>query len=196
MELSPGVYIAPQIQHCYHSLISTQLDYHTVETMPPKRASYDAAFKLKVKQKANDFGSNRRAAEYFGVNEKQVREWRKSGDKLRKVQKTAKRLEGAGRPVACKQLDEKLIAWLKDSRVEGHAISGMALQLEERRITDGVAFKASNGWLSSFKARHGLSTRQGTSIGQKLPKDASEKLERVKCTPHTQIRTSRYLQYG
>ena len=145
--------------------------------MPPKRANYDADFKMKVVEKAKELGNNRKAAEHFGVNEKQVREWRKSGDKLRTVKKTAKRLNGAGRPVICKQLDGKLIAWLKDSRTEGHAISGKALQLQARRIDESATFKASNGWLASFKARHGLSTRQGTSIGQKLPKDAEEKLE-------------------
>jgi len=31
--------------------------------------------------------------------------------------------------------------------------------------------------LANFKARHGLSTRQGASIGQKLPKDADQKLD-------------------
>ena len=67
--------------------------------MSRKRASYDGSFKLKVVQKADEFGSNRKTAEYFGVNEKQVREWRKSSDKLRKCPKTAKRLEGGGRTV-------------------------------------------------------------------------------------------------
>ena len=108
--------------------------------MPPKRASYDAAFKLRVVDKANELGSNRKAAEHFGVNEKQVRYWRKSGDKLRTVKKTARRLEGAGRQVTCKQLDGKLIAWLKESWAEGYAISGKALQLEARRIDETATF--------------------------------------------------------
>jgi len=77
------------------------------------------------------------------------------------VKKTVTRLEGAGRQVTCKQLDGKLIAWLKDSWTEGHAISGKALQLETRRIDVTATFKASNGWLASFKARHGLPTGKG-----------------------------------
>jgi len=67
--------------------------------MPPKRASYDATFKLRMVAKANDLGSNRKAAEHFGVREKQVCEWRKSVDKLRTVKKRAKGLEGTRRPV-------------------------------------------------------------------------------------------------
>lgn len=58
--------------------------------MPPKRARYDATFMLRVVAKANDLGSNRKAAEHLGVHEKQVREWRKSGDKLQTVKKSAK----------------------------------------------------------------------------------------------------------
>ena len=38
---------------------------------------------------------------------------------------------------------------------------------------------ASNGWLVSFKAHHGLSTRQGTSFGQKLAKDGNQKLDSI-----------------
>ena len=160
--------------------------------MSRKRASYDASFKLKVVQKADEFGSNRKTAEYFGVNEKQVREWRKSSDKLRKCPKTAKRLEGGGRTVEDKEFDDKMMTWVKDSRAEGHAISGTSLQLEARRLTEDVAFKASNGWLSSFKARHGLSTRQGTSIGQKLPKDSDEKLDRFHKFVIDARRTNKY----
>ena len=42
-------------------------------------------------------------------------------------------------------------------------------------LSTDPGFKASNGWLNKFKAGHGLSTRQATSISRKLPKDAEEK---------------------
>lgn len=117
--------------------------------MPCKRASYDASFKLKVIQKADDLGSNQKSAEYSVLTKKQVREWRKSCDQFSKVKKTTKRLEGAGRLVTSKNLDDKLLTWLHNARAEGHAISGTALQLQARRMTNNAAFKASNGWLTN-----------------------------------------------
>ena len=142
-----------------------------------KRTSYDAAFKLKVITKAVEMGSNRKAADFYGVNEKLIRGWRKVEDQLRGVQKTAKRCSGAGRPVKDTALDTQLVAWVKVIRSEGHAVSGPMLQLQAGGLSTG-SFKASNGWLTSFKKRHALSTRQGTSIGQKLPKDSEEKVTR------------------
>ena len=57
----------------------------------------------------------------------------------------------------------------------------LALQLETRRLDVTAIFKRRTG-LASFKARHGLATRQGTSNGQKLPKDADQKLDILQST--------------
>ena len=72
-------------------------------------------------------------------------------------------------PSLAKQLDRRLIAWLKESRTEGHAVNGKALQLNAQHIDKTATFKAS---------RHATnSTRQETSFGQKQPKDADQKLD-------------------
>ncbi len=44
--------------------------------MATKRASYTVSFKLKVVEDAENKKSNRAAAMEYGVNEKQVRDWR------------------------------------------------------------------------------------------------------------------------
>ena len=113
---------------------------------------------------------------FNGINEKQVRTWRKSKEELSNTKKTAKRFKGAGGKVKDPVLDQELINWVRENRKEGHAISGKDLTVEARRRSTNPDFKASAGWLTSFKIRHTLSTRQRTSIGQKLPADYEEKL--------------------
>lgn len=90
--------------------------------------------------------------------------------------KSAQRLPGAGRKVADKNFDDAIMQWLKDARKEGIAVSGERLRQEAKRKAEDHDFRASNGWLRSFKRRHTISTRMGTSIGQKLPPGHEEKL--------------------
>ena len=105
-----------------------------------------------------------------------MRTWRKSKEELSNQNRSAKRFKGAGRPVTDEKLDKNLITWVRESRKEGLAVSGKDVIIEARRQSTNPEFKASPGWLSRFKTRHTLSTRQRTSIGQKLPKDFETKL--------------------
>ena len=141
-----------------------------------KRSSYDAAFKLKVVLHAKESGSNRQIADHFGINEKQVRTWRKSKEELSNQNRSAKRFKGAGRAVTDEKLDKNLITWVWESRKEGLAGSGKDVTIEAHRQSTNPEFKASPGWLSRFKTRHTISTRQCTSIGQKLPKNFETEL--------------------
>nr|XP_002730631.1 PREDICTED: pogo transposable element with KRAB domain-like [Saccoglossus kowalevskii] len=90
--------------------------------------------------------------------------------------RSAKRLDGGGRKVRSTTLDDNLMQWFDGHRKNGNAISGRQLQMQARRIATETTFKASDGWLHSFKKRHTLSTRVRTSIGQKLPPDYEEKI--------------------
>ena len=58
-----------------------------------QRASYDAEFKLDVVKRAK-VSNNTQAAEHFGVNEKQVRNWRKQEEQLSKMAKKKKANRG------------------------------------------------------------------------------------------------------
>ncbi|XP_061435714.1 zinc finger protein 358-like isoform X2 [Lethenteron reissneri] len=74
--------------------------------MPPKRKSYTAAFKLQVCKFAEDEG-NRAAGKAFSVDEKSVREWRKSIAELKAMhpRKRARRGPKAKWP----QLEDNLV---------------------------------------------------------------------------------------
>ncbi|XP_070545816.1 uncharacterized protein [Ptychodera flava] len=136
-------------------------------SQPSHRWSYDTAFKLEVVSKALEWKSNRKTAKHFGINEKQVRQWIKAKDQLYTSSREAKRLPGAGRKVSNQALDNSLVQWLDDHRKKGNAVTGRQLQLQARRLGFQSDFKASAGWLRSFKQRHSIPTRSRT--GQKLP---------------------------
>lgn len=148
----------------------------TAERRTARRMSYDASFKLKVVQRALEMKNNRQTADHFGVSEKQVRDWIKIREKLASGSKNSKRLTGGGRKSENPVLEDSLVEWLTEQRKSGIAISGKMIKLESLRESSNPDFKASDGWLQKFKRRFGLSTRQRTSIGQKLPDDSKEKL--------------------
>nr|XP_006817663.1 PREDICTED: pogo transposable element with KRAB domain-like [Saccoglossus kowalevskii] len=139
-----------------------------------RRAAYDVSFKLKVISTAIEWGNNRKTADHYGLNEKQVREWLKKKDQLGVTAKSSKRLAGGGRQVKDKDADNSLMSWFESQRTNGNGVTGKQLQRQALRVSTSANFKASDGWLRSFKHRHSLSTHQRTSIGQKLPPDFEE----------------------
>ena len=129
--------------------------------------TYDSSFKLKAIEKAKELGSNHNAADFFGVTEKMIRDWRKKEGQLKTVKKTDKRLKGCGRSIRDRGSDDRIMQWLSDARDEGHPVTGVMLQLQ------CVIWP---WWLEKLKKWHVLSTWRGTSIGQKMAKNAEEKV--------------------
>lgn len=80
----------------------------------PKRHSYTADFKLSVVQRAEDLGSNRKAAEEFGVNEKSVREWKMKKTELANM--NPKKRARRGRRMRWPYLEEDLKKWVVERR--------------------------------------------------------------------------------
>ena len=91
-------------------------------------------------------------------------------------------------------METDMMKWIKDCCKQGFAVTGAVVQSQARRIADSPIFKASAGWSRSFKVSHCLSTRQGTSIGQKLPSRYKDKIcHQSKAT--TLLHTGKYLQH-
>ena len=128
------------------------------------RASYDTTFKLKVIEKAAELGSNRKAAAYFGIHEKQVRSWRSLSEELHKTQATTRRRHGAGRPFADSSLDDKLLALIREMQSTGGAIRWTVVKQRARELSKEPDFKASWGWLTAFKTRHGFTAAPGRAV--------------------------------
>ena len=77
-------------------------------------------------------------------------------------------------------LETEVLSWIQELRSRGVTISGECIKRHAREVytelhsDDDVEFKASNGCLSRFVARHGLSCRTVTLVGQKIPVNTQE----------------------
>lgn len=146
-----------------------------------KRTAYDAAFKLKVIERA-EASNNSVASREFNVHEKQVREWRKNKADLEVMPKSKKACRHG--TASFPALEEDLNSWILECRQNGYVVTRTAIRLraltmmkeEKYKTKDTPSFVASSGWCSRFMNRFGLCLRQRTKIAQKLPKDLDEKV--------------------
>ena len=97
------------------------------EIQNSKRKSYDAAFKLSVVSFAQQCG-NRSTGRRFGVNERQVRDWRKQQKQLESLKSKKKRLEGGGRKAAHPEMEEELLKWIEVLRAENLKVTRADIQ--------------------------------------------------------------------
>ena len=80
-------------------------------SLKKRRMSYTAAFKLKVIEYAEKNGGNRSSQQQFGVNEKQVREWRKKKAELESGSKSS-RSQRVGVKPYWPELEQKVHDWI------------------------------------------------------------------------------------
>ena len=59
------------------------------------------------------------------MNERQVRDWRKALDGLKKMDKTKKARRGAA--AQCPELEAALVEWVEDQRQNGYAVSRLGI---------------------------------------------------------------------
>ena len=93
--------------------------------------------------------------------------------------RTAKgRLFGGGRKLAyTNELDEKVLEWTLSQRDMHIPVTLEMLRMQALKVIRPLfpEFKASSGWITSFKRRHSLSVRCRTSLAQRLPADLQQK---------------------
>jgi hypothetical protein len=128
------------------------------------RRSYTALEKLSVAEYAQEHG-NRAAERMYGVNEMNVRRWRKNMDLL----KSMPSLKKADRGSVCKypEMETSLVAWITDCRERGDSIGTRDIRLAASEIArkdpNMSTFKASNGWATNFMRRNGIKTTRKRS---------------------------------
>src|SRR6218665_813150 len=141
------------------------------------RSAYAAGFKLRVVEYAEIHG-NSKAMRHFGVNEKLVRDWRKSKEKLADIPSTQLCLRGG--KSSFPELEVELNEWILSQRQEGYIITRESIRLRavELKETDKYkdlpgmdTFLASIGWVSRFMKRH--ASKQQTKIAQKSTSSGS-----------------------
>ena len=146
------------------------------------RASYTAAFKLRVIAYAVSHG-NRAAGRQFSIDESCVRRWRSQRERLLKTtrNKRAERFRRAAFP----DIEKEVAAWITEKRQGGIGVSANVICLKAKTVAQklGIAetsLKASQRWCYGFMERHGFSIRRRTTIAQWLPQDYEEKLIRFR----------------
>jgi len=155
-----------------------------------KVSSYSSKYKLEAIAHAEN-NSNNSASKKFNVDQKRIREWRKSKDDLISINKKyqgakRKRLDGAGRKPLDQQMEEVLVEWIYSRREKGLRVSRTFImkkalviyneKAEENTCGNSVSFVASTGWLQKFVRRNGLTLRRKTSVAQKDPSRLIDKL--------------------
>lgn len=143
--------------------------------MPPRK-SYTAAFKLEAVNYAKENG-NRATARHFGIDEKMVRNWRKSEDQLRLTKKTKR--ANRGQKARWPALEETVESWVLEQRAANRGVSTIQIRLKAIAVAkelDIVDFNGGPSWCLRFMRRKALSIRARTTLCQSLPEDFKEKL--------------------
>lgn len=142
-----------------------------------RRVSYTAKQKLCILRSANEHGM-RAAARLYGVDESNVRRWRKQKDELITCERTRKNFRG--RRCFYPELEKYLATFVQELRANGKPVTrGMIMLKARAHASDfdaGPDFKASAGWCDKFMKRNGLALRRRTTICQKLPPQYEERL--------------------
>ena len=145
--------------------------------MPPTvRRSYKASFKLEVIAYAEEHG-NRAAGRKFGISEKLPRDWRKQKPKLNEMKKSKKADRGCKPRWA--QLEDVLEDWILTQRAACRGVSTTQIRLKAMSTAKELnidGFSGGPSWCARFLLRKHLSIRARTTMCQKLPADAQEKL--------------------
>lgn len=145
---------------------------------PAKRMKYDASFKLKVVAFAIS-SNNCAAARKYGVNEKLVRDWKKSEASLKKMPK--KKCAARSGIAHWPELENFLEGWVNENRENGYTVTRTGIRTEalkwaKTHPSESKDFKATVNWCSRFMKRKNLVLRQKTKIAQKLPADLEDKI--------------------
>ena len=144
--------------------------------MGKQRTAYTTKEKLAAIKFAEAHG-NRAAQREFGINESNIREWRKKKDRLAKLPKS--KMADRGSKAHHPELEEELMAYVTDRRRRGVGVSTRELRKEAKKIAKRqkiTTFGGSVNWVYAFLRRHNLSIRRRTHIAQKLPGDYEDKL--------------------
>lgn len=135
-----------------------------MEVQPEKvlKRNYEASFKMAVIEFA-EHNSNRSTGRQFGIDEKQVREWRKQKEELEGLPPGKKRLSGAGRKPAFPNMEKKLVAWIEAQKADKMKLTRTDIQTKAVELCgatgESLQFTASHGWLDNFFRRKHISLR-------------------------------------
>ena len=146
--------------------------------MADRNNSYTNKYKLEAIALAVHLGSNRKAAAQLGINEKNIRTWRKNETAIRDAPRQ-QRIALPRRRAQWPELDVQVCAYVDKRRENALGVSRALIRTEDLRVVNRLkitGFIASEGWCTRFMRRNNYSLRGPTKIAQKLPKHYVNKI--------------------
>ena len=141
-----------------------------------RRKSYAREFKLTVVTWVHENAKNlHQTSQHFNLDRKQVRNWVKAEEKIRKQKLNAKAL-GRGRKARFPEAEKQLHSKLLKMRSEGKTVKRWWFLARERQLI-AEEFKFSDRWFYGFCRRHGISLRRKTHTAQKPPAELKTPLK-------------------
>ena len=117
--------------------------------------------KREILKRFREGESQNKLAEEYGIEPGTIRKWRKKEEDILKKDAPVGRKHVALNPKSI-ELEERVYEFLRLARERGRSITGPTLrsmaiaEAQDLKIED---FKASDGWLSKFKSRHGIKAK-------------------------------------
>ena len=141
-----------------------------------RRKSYARKFKLTVMMWFHENGKNvHQASQHFNLDRKQVCNWVKAEEKIRKQKLNAK-ASGRGRKARFPEAEKQLHDEFLKMRSEGKAVKRWWFSARARQLV-AEEFKFSDRWFYGFCRCHSISLRRKTHTTQKSPAELKNAIE-------------------
>ena len=157
----------------------------STENLKVRHKKYTLKFKKEVAAYANE-NSIRSAAEKFGIHRKSVQEWKKRETQLIEAPNSRRfRLDGNGRKVRINEVETGVLQFFNEMREKKLRITRARLRNKAMEIYNSLQLKveevenkfvASEGWVTKFLERNGLTLRRSTTVCQKPSADYVDKI--------------------
>ena len=115
-------------------------------TRKRKRMSYAASFKLKAVKAAKET-SNVEAAKKFGVDESNIRRWKK--DSLLDSIPNSKRAKRGPKTGQLPEMEKDILEWFDAQRQNGYSVSRLALRLQALQLAKSGKYQGASTFTAS-----------------------------------------------
>lgn len=147
------------------------------------RRQWNAREKLMVVFYHENGHSIRATANKYGIEPKQVRDWKNKKNSLMSVAPYIQRLNTGARP-KYPLLEEEMLTWFRELRRQLKTVTRFMIGAKARSLAHKQEYrtlypdihkcKFSQKWVDGFMSRHLLSNRRRTTVAQRLPEEYNE----------------------
>lgn len=180
-----------------HALVPANYVSNDPPLATRRRRSYSNKKKFKVIQLAKK-GKAKEARELYGVTSGMISKWRKQEETIRKAPRNRRTLHKGRASALTPEQENQVLEEVAALRRIGLPVSGDVIAFAAKRVAQSDPklkdFKASSGFVTRFKRRHGLVNRKGTKKALvKIPTNALDVLRDWHRELHAKLAGRRYV---